>query len=339
MRHSFSSEFLKISQPATNFGEAWENLCLCLLRADTSDGSIMRLGPPDRGIDIYRQRTRAAYQCKSSERGIFGTIDAQECITSLGRAIQVRDTVKWDDYAIALNAQITGTGLLKIKEYAASQGLSDDAVVILPPEHWDDLCERHIKAIKHLFDYRVFVTEPEVIEAFRKARYYDQYVTKFEHQIKISPLTVTVSNNRTPVEVTLPFSGELTIEQLLDVVQSILGISLDWANFPDLDTSCGPSLSITIDRVALPFKRKLSELTAEQREKLQLWIKLTWQDKLKTDGDHYDGTVSFNMLYRWHGGFGEGKQPISERERGQRTLDRMTTMLQDTIWQTLSKRG
>jgi len=299
----------------------------------------MRLGPPDRGIDIYRQSTRAAYQCKSSERGIFGTVDAQECIASLGRAIQVRNTLKWAEYTIALNAQLTGTGLSKINEYAASQGLSDGVIVILPPDHWDALCERHIKAIKHLFDYRVFVTEPEVVEAFRKAGYYDQYVRQFEQQIKTSPLTVTVSNNRTPVEVTLPFSGDLTIGRLLDAVQSILGISLDWANFPDLDTSCGPSLSITVDRVALPFKRKLSELTAEQREKLQLWIKLTWQDKLKTDGDHYDGTVSFSMLYRLHSPFEGGERPDSERERGKLTLERMTTMIQDTIWQSLSKRA
>src|SRR5947208_2857223 len=75
MRHSFSAEFLKILPPATNFGEAWENLCLCLLQAETGDTKIMRLGPPDRGIDIYRKRARAAYQCKSSERGTFGTID------------------------------------------------------------------------------------------------------------------------------------------------------------------------------------------------------------------------------------------------------------------------
>src|SRR3954447_18952682 len=71
MLFSFSAEFMKILPPAMNFGEAWENLCLCLLRADTSDNSLMRLGPPDRGIDIFRQRTKDAYQCKSDERGVF----------------------------------------------------------------------------------------------------------------------------------------------------------------------------------------------------------------------------------------------------------------------------
>jgi hypothetical protein len=338
MRHSFSSEYLKILPPATNFGEAWENLCLYLLRADTSDNSIMRLGPPDRGIDIYRQRTRHAYQCKSSERGIFGTVDAQECITSLGRAIQARSTLKWADYGIALNAQLTGAGLSKIKEFATFHGLPDDAVVILPPEYWDELCERHIKSIQHLFDYRVFVSEAEVVEAFRKARYYDQYVLKFEQEIKASPLTVTVSNNRTPVELTLPFSGELTIKQLLDAVQSILGISLDWANFPDLDTSCGPSLSITVDRISQPFKRKLSELSAEQRAKLQLWIQLIWRDKLETEGDHYDGTSSLRMFYHMGTPFG-GERPALEQDRGKVTLDRMATMIQDTIWHSLAKKA
>ena len=67
----------------------------------------------------------------------------------------------------------------------------------------------------------------------------------------------------------LPFSGELTIKQLLDAVKHLLGISVDWANFPDLGTSCGPYLSITIDQVSIPFKRKLSELTAEERAKIE----------------------------------------------------------------------
>jgi len=339
MRHSFSIEFLKILPPATNFGEAWEHLCLSLLRAELSDKSIMRLGPPDRGIDIYSQRIRAAYQCKSSERGIFGTIDAQECIISLGRAIEARGTIKWKDYSIAINAQLTGVGLSKIKEFAASQGLTDDALEILPAEHWNDLCERHVASIRHLFDYRVFVTEAEVVEAFRKARYFDRFVKEFEEKMRGSPLVVTVSNNRTPVEVTLPFSGELTIEQLLDAVKSILGISLDWANFPDLDTSCGPSLSITVDRVAIPFKRKLSELTEEERAKLQLWIQLIWRDKLQTEGDRYDGTAFFHMLYRFGGRMPGQERPVLERERGRVTLERMETVVQDAIWRSLSQRA
>jgi hypothetical protein len=123
MRHTFSAQFLKIMPPATNFGEAWENLCICLLRAETSDKSIMRLAPPDRGIDILRQKTREAYQCKSSEHGVLGTIESRECISSLARAIDARRDISWRHYSIALNAPLSGVGFSKISDFAKSHGV------------------------------------------------------------------------------------------------------------------------------------------------------------------------------------------------------------------------
>jgi hypothetical protein len=177
------------------------------------------------------------------------------------------------------------------------------------------------------------VVEAEVVEALKKARYYDHVVQQAVQQMKAEPLDVTVSNNRTPVELMLPFSAELTVGKLLDVVKSILGISLDCANFPDLGTSCGPSLSMTVDRISQPFKLKLSELTPEQRAKLQLWIQLIWRDKLQTEQGHYDGTNFF--AYRRLLIEAPSQRPASEHERGRITLDRMEAIVQTTIWQSL----
>lgn len=337
MRHTFSAQFLKIVPPATNFGEAWENLCVCLLRTDSGDNNIMRLGPPDRGIDILGQTTRTAYQCKSSEQGVFGTIDPRDCVSSLERAIDAKKDISWRHYAIALNAPLSGVGFSKISNVAKSRGLKESALSILSPEYWDQLCGRHTEAIRHLFDYRVFIPETEVIEALKKARYYDRFVQQAMQQMKTDPLDVTISNNRSPVELTLPFSGEMTVEQLLDVAKSVLGISVDWANFPDLETSCGPYLSMTVDRVAQPFKRKLSELTPDQRAKLQLWIKLVWRDKLETDEEHFDGTKATFSLGRMI--VVSGERPESERERGRVTLDRMEAIVQTKIWQSLMARA
>jgi hypothetical protein len=333
MLFSFSAEFMKILPPAMNFGEAWENLCLCLLRADTSDNSIMRLGPPDRGIDIFRERTKDAYQCKSDERGVFGTISPQDCIISLNTAVAARKSIDWKHYSIALNAPLSGVGLTKITDCAKSKSLDDSTFSILPAEYWSELCERHSEAVKHLFDYRVFISETQVLEALKKARYYDRFVFEAAEKMKRDPLRVTVSNNRTPIELTLPFSGDLTIQQLLDILKVTLGVSLDWANFPDLGTSCGPSLSITIDRKSQPFKLKLSELTPEQRAKLQLWIQLIWRDDLEKDHDHFDGTA---YLARYHLG-AEIEHRFDPRERGKLTLDRMQTAIQMKIWQAVSE--
>lgn len=319
--------------PATNFGEAWENLCLHLLRAETSDPSIMRLAPPDRGIDIFRSSTNMAYQCKSNERGIFGTINPQQCVQSLERAIDARSDIAWEQYFIALNGPLSGVGLSKIVNCAVSRGINGGAIQILPPEYWNSLCTRYESDIRHLFDYRVFTTEAQVVEAFQKARYYDKFVEEAAENMKNSPLEITVLNNRTPIELTLPFSGELTIEKLLDVAKELLGISLDWANFPDLGTSCGPSLSVTIDSVPQAFKLKLSQLSAEQLAKLQLWIKLVWRDELQKDRQHYDGTKLYHMNLETFST--KDVLPVTEQDRGRLTLSRMESIVQGNIWQTL----
>jgi len=322
MRHSFSTEFLKILPPATNFGEAWELLCLYLLRADTSDNTIMRFGPPDRGVDIFRQTTGAAYQCKSTERGIFGTIDPQECIGSLQKAIEAKGHIPWNDYSISLNAPLSGVGYSKIMDFAISRGINPTLIAVLSPEFWDKLCEKHKPAIEHMFDYRVFVSESQVLDAFHKARYYDRFIQQAMHHLGTAPLNVTVSNNRTEVALSLPFSGELTVEQLLNVVQAILGVSLDRQQFPDLGTSCAPSLSMAAGQIALPFKRKLSELTGEQLAKLQFWIRLVWREEKESED---------NAAYRSHLRLMSQSSGFLS-DRGRLTLDRMEGIIQKAIW-------
>jgi hypothetical protein len=322
MRHTFSAEFLKILPPATNFGEAWENLCLCLLQADTSDHSIMKLGPPDRGIDIYRQSIPAAYQCKSSERGTFGTIDAQDCIASLATAIAAQKSIPWVHYSVALNAPLSGAGLSKIYEFAASKALSKASLSILSPEYWSKLCERHTEAIKHLFDYRVFVTEAEVVEALKIK------------QARTAPVDVVVSSNRLPVQLVIPFSGELTVGQLLQVVTLQLGLSSDRTYFSDLGTSITPSFLMMVGYARQPLTLKLSELTAEQRASLQLWILLSWRD----DFQKIEGRYDKNIMHV-HESMPDINRPETETELGSETLHRMQSIIEEKMWWSLSKRA
>jgi hypothetical protein len=333
MRHTFTSEFLRVTPPATNFGEAWELLCFALLRAETSDTALLRLLPPDRGVDILNTKTGNAYQCKSSERGVFGTLDATDCIASLKTAVAAKSALGWNEYYLATNAQITGSGLAKIYECAAAAEVQKPT--ILAPEYWDGLCEKHKDLIVGFFDYRVFVSESEVIEVFQKARYYESVVAEAQTQLSSAPMRITVSNNRTPLLLDLPFSSELTIEKLLDVAQELMGITLDWANYPDLGTSCGPSLSMTVDQRSLPFKKKLGELTDDERSKLQLWIKLVWQDGLRKDKDGYDGTAVLRSMLVTADTF---RPSTSKQDRGRETISRTQTVIETTIWKAIANR-
>ena len=331
MRHTFSAEFLKVTPPATNFGEAWELLCFTLLRTETADTGLLRLSPPDRGVDILSSSTGNAYQCKSSERGVFGSIDAEDCISSLKTALIAQTALGWKTYSLAINAQLTGAGLGKINAYATQRSIPPP--VLLPPDYWADLCEKHQSKIEHFFDYRVFVSEQEVLEALRKARYYETVIASARAALDATPLKVTVSNNRTPILLDIPFSTDLTVEKLLDVAKELMGISLNWANFPDLGTSCAPSLSLTADKMALPFKSKLNELTEDQRTRLQLWIKLVWKDELRKDRDNFDGTSQlFRLEY-----LRESTAPLgTSHARAQETLKRTEALIQHAIWKSVS---
>ena len=333
MRHTFTSEFLRITPPATNFGEAWELLCFALLKAETSDAALLRLLPPDRGVDILNTTTMNAYQCKSSERGVFGTLDAVDCIASLKTAVAARSALGWNEYYLAVNAQVTGSGLAKIYEHATATGIPKP--ILLSPEYWDELCEKHRDLIVGFFDYRVFISESEVIEALQKARYYESVIAEARIQLSSAPIRITVSNNRTPLLLDLPFSSELTVEKLLDVAQELMGITLDWANYPDLNTSCGPSLSMTVDQRSIPFKKKLGELSEDERGRLQLWIKLVWQDGLRRDEDGYDGTAILrSMLVTTE----TLRLSTTKPDRGRETLSRTQTVIESTIWKAIANR-
>jgi len=92
---------------------------------------------------------------------------------------------------------LTGDGLAKINDFADKNITLSTHVNILAPEYWDSLCQKYKAIVEHMFDYRVHVSEAEVIEAFRKARYFDRFVDQAVRQIALSPLNVNVSNNRT----------------------------------------------------------------------------------------------------------------------------------------------
>ena len=118
MRHDFSAHFLRILPPDTNFGDAWESLCETLLCGEYGATSIIRLRPPDCGVDILHRVEGTAFQCKSSERGAFGTINAIESVKSLDTACKHRSDIEWLEYCFATNANYTGAGYKKIMAHA-----------------------------------------------------------------------------------------------------------------------------------------------------------------------------------------------------------------------------
>lgn len=332
MKHDFSAQFLRVLPPDTNFGEAWESLCYDLLSVDPKDGGLLRLAPPDRGVDILSRRLRNAYQCKSDERGAFGSLPAKASIDSLSTACGFKQELGWNTYWLCTNANYTGAAVSEITKAAGTFGLSAADLEFRGPQYWDELCSRHFDKVATRFDYRITATEQQVLDALKASRYFDRYVSEFEEKIKQARFSITIKNNRTPVEVVIPFSPELTVENCLDAAKQMLGLSLDWTNFTDLGTSAGPSLSLTVDRVAQGFSKKISELPLKPGDKLELWVKIIWKDETEEQAPD-EKTVNRRMCLDMLLSRPEvPRHTVSEVDRRRLTVERTEELLQNMIW-------
>lgn len=331
MRYSFSAEFLKVEAPETTFSGAWEALCYDLLAAEHGIAGLQRLNAPDTGIDILRRPTGSAIQCKSDERGAFGSLSAAESVKSMRAAHRARPEIAWEQYQFATNANYTGSAVKTILAEGSSLGISAEKVDFLGPEYWNTLCEKHFSRVEDRFDFRVTVTEEQVVEAFRKARYFDQYIKQYAQLISKRDLVLTIKNNWTPVVLEVPFSPELTVENCVDAVQELLGVSLKWTNFTDLGTSTGPSISLTVDRRGQTFKQTIGEVRAANPGKdLVFWLTLVWKDKPKDDG--LEAKVVCARMFLAYDYMTIERATLSESERRKKTLDRAETMVQAMIW-------
>lgn len=332
MKFDFSVQFLRVNPPETSFGDAWESLCFALLDAEFDDTSLIRLRPPDKGVDILHRSTKRAFQCKSSEQGAFGSMSATESIKSLNTAFAERESLIWNSYAFATNASYTGTAYTAIKKAATELGLQDEQIEFLGPEYWDKLCIRHTDLIADRFDYRIPVSKSRVGQAFENQRYYPQYVSQYVAEMDKSELVVSISNNRTPAVLEIPFSPDLTVEHLVDVVKDLLGVSLDWTNYQDLGTSAGPSVSLTLDQKKQTFDKKIGDLGLKPKQELQFWITIVWRDESQKGASDVSDHLHSHYLQTLSKFTTTDRDSLSYGERQRRTIERSEEIIETTLW-------
>jgi hypothetical protein len=341
MRYDFSSAFLIIKPPATSFGEAWEHLCTDLLAAEHGTEAMIEPTSPDHGVDIYNQKTHHAYQCKSSEQGTAGTIPPMQSIGSLQTAVKHRQLFPWMVYSFCTNAPYSASGMAKIRTAGEGLGLDKEAIDFLGPQYWDEICSKYSDLVKDRFYYRVTANEKAVLDAFRNAGYYQQYVQEFAEKIRRQPFSLVITNNRTPVEIEIPFSPDLTVENYLDVAKQLLGVTLEWTNYPDMGTAAGTSLSVTIDQYPQTFSKKIGELPINAGDPLQLWIKILWQerphDSAPTEekaGVAFMSRANF-LAFRDFEVPSLMKSLLSSRDRESVTTRRQEALIQSLMWDRL----
>lgn len=334
MKFDFSAQFLRINPPDTSFGDSWESLCFTLLDAELDDPSLIRLRPPDKGVDILHRNAHRAFQCKSSEQGAFGSISSNESVKSLNMAFAEKELLLWDSYVFATNANYTGSAYATIKKAANELGLKDEQIEFLGPEYWDKLCVHHESLIAHRFDYRIPVSKQRVTQAFENQRYFPQYVSQYAAEVEKSDLVMRICNNRTPAILEVPFSPDLTVEHLVDVIKDVLGISLDWTNYHDLGTSAGPSISLTLDKKKQTFDKKIGELNLSQENELQFWITIVWRDEQRKGANALMSRyIERNHPFAFYKAFAvTSRESISYDERREKTIARSEEIIENMLW-------
>ena len=177
-------------------------------------------------------------------------------------------------------------------------------------------------------------TESEVIEAFRKARYYDKYIDDYAKKISTEKSVMVVKNNWTPVELEFPFSPDLTVENLVDAAQQLLGIRLKRTNFSDIGTSARPVISLVVDRKRQAFKQAIREVQDNNPDKdFEFWITLVWKDETESDGDSGDRMMGLMTSYdaNLH------RDQLSQADRKNKTLERAERLIQTMVWDSAAK--
>ena len=335
MKYRFSAEFLKILPPDNSFGDAWESLCFDLLSEEHGIKCLQRLKAPDGGIDILnRKKEITAIQCKSHKYGASGTIPPNESIKSLKSAIISRKEIPWKSYVFATNADYSGVGVKKILSVANSHSIGNDVIEFWGPDYWCELCDRHFGTVAHRLDCRVIATESEVNEAFRKARYYNKYVDDYAKKISTGKLVMVVKNNQTPVELEFPFSPDLTVENLVDAVQQLLGIRLEQMNFSDIGTSARPVISLVVDRKRQAFEQTIRGVQDNNPDKdFELWLRFVCKDE--TESDHDSGDRMMGLMTSYDANL--HRDQLSQADRKNKTLERAERLIQTMVWDSAAK--
>ena len=328
MRFNFSTEFLRVEPPDTTFGDAWESLCCELLGNEFPGVSFQRLRAPDGGIDIYAKQPRHAYQCKASERGAAATADTGSALGSLRAAMKNRQTLPWSKYTIASNADFTAVGIAQIQAALTTHNINKSALEFLGPNYWHGLCVKFSNIVADRFYYRVTLQELDVIKAFQQARYYDSFISEAQRKLRETPIALRITSNRILLEFQIPFSKELTAENLLDVCMELYGVKLDWINFADLSTSAGPSVSIAHGDKLVPFETKIGDVVTSNELQLEFWIKISWKDATKEDAVSSDTVLNYLAYYDAV----VPRESLAESERRDLTIRRCEEYLQNLMW-------
>lgn len=295
--YSFSYDSLIIEPPATSFGEAWELLCFYLLQKDTSDNTILRLRPPDRGVDILHEAQKTAYQCKSNELGHKGTISTAACLRSIESAKEAKGLLGWEKFTFAINSDITGSSLARIKHSCIDAGLGEPSFLV--HTYWSDLCNKHTDIADRFYRNVVHVSRSRYEELISKEKELSALLEEKKPMTGSGLVSVQIASNLAPLVYRIEgLSPYLTIGDLTKQLEFLGNLRHDEDSLARSATRL--RLTVMIGADVQSNSRMIGDLNPEERASLVLIADIfpIYQSRLFRGGDDFLTTANNSSYER-----------------------------------------
>ncbi len=195
-----------------NFADAWETFCCKLLNLKEQTDEIYRRHPPEQGIDLYFPSKQIAYQCKSVESGKSGDFNVAKVLESIKAARQVRPKVRWKEYALCTNVDITGSSEKRLRQELPN-------LIIKPRSYWQSLCEEFPLNVER--NFRILLTvPPQTVRDTISRTFVSTYSDELKRMLDASSFDVFLYSTKNDKIYRIPVSPEFRVTDLLDILRN-----------------------------------------------------------------------------------------------------------------------
>lgn len=256
-----------ISNPQSDFSDAWEDFCRFLLNLEHQTTDIRRRTPPDLGADLLWDTHGIAYQCKAVESGQPGRLKMSDVLDSIEDAKKNQARLGWKKYILCTNVDITGTQDEKLKAAVPDIKIRDRG-------YWTDLCKKFHHQIKPRFRRLIPFPEENVKHAINQV-YYRTYLQSFQN--KTSDLTLHVCSATREEILELPVYSKFTVHEIHLILRELFELP-DPKIYRDLNITLSLDYSLHINNKEAPPHKKLAELVTGNYPLVALWKIIIWHD-------------------------------------------------------------
>jgi hypothetical protein len=211
-RYLFYPPFIIVHEE-TNFSDTWEAFCLKLLKLEYGTNEIERRLPPEQGIDLYYQKEKIAFQCKSTVHD--SKFNIKKASDSLKSALPLKHKLPWSQYTICSNKNLTGTQVETLKAI-------DSNVTVRGEDSWRELCYRFPDQVKA--NFRVVCDVPENIIYHNHNLILNGELQGLLERLRHDPIQVLVYYHGNDAIYNFPLSKHVTVYDLLLMTRRLFGL-------------------------------------------------------------------------------------------------------------------